>query len=34
MTVGAVGGIEGAEVHLGDGVEHRPDEVVLGNPLA
>ena len=34
MAVGAIARIESAEIHLRDGVEHRPDQVILRHPLA
>jgi hypothetical protein len=34
MTVGAIGAIERAEIHLANSVEHRPRQVVVRQPLA
>jgi hypothetical protein len=34
MAVGAIARIEGAQIHLGDRVEHGPHQVSLGHPLA
>jgi hypothetical protein len=34
VTVLPVGGIEGGQIHLRDGVDHKPRKVPLGQPLA
>jgi hypothetical protein len=34
MAVGPIARIEGAQIHLRDGVEHRPNKVILRHPLA
>jgi hypothetical protein len=34
MTVGAIGAIERAQIHLANSIEHRPRQVVVGHPLA
>jgi hypothetical protein len=34
VAVGSVGGIKRRPVHLGDGVNHKPRQVIVGQPIA
>jgi hypothetical protein len=34
MTVGPIGGIKRRQIHLGDGIDHKPRQMIRRKPLA